>query len=261
MTEGSVSLRWPTAALNGCTVDCMQRCLYTGSPSWQIIDGCMCNGLMSTELSKLIGTFSNEWCFSLWDHDDRIHVWCYSNQCCFPECIIEWHSGWTPRILVWGVIFILWRSNLLRIEGNLNSNKYVYEVLLPEVIPLLQASLELSFCWIIHAHMCQRLFETSVQPYTCSFFLGLLIHCICCLLSMRGIWLVGVSLVICVLQLQKMNFGCTYNQYGITFHKQAFKIYTKCWFRTLFFSLKNPSHICTNTSRLCFEFHLILIIP
>ncbi|GFS97945.1 uncharacterized protein TNCV_2018831 [Trichonephila clavipes] len=32
------------------------RCLYTGSPSLQTIDGCVCNGLMSTEPGKLIST-------------------------------------------------------------------------------------------------------------------------------------------------------------------------------------------------------------
>ena len=34
----------------------MQGCLYLGSPSRQTIDDCVCNGLMSTELVKLIGT-------------------------------------------------------------------------------------------------------------------------------------------------------------------------------------------------------------
>ncbi|GFX82567.1 uncharacterized protein TNCV_2167151 [Trichonephila clavipes] len=38
-----------------------------------------------------------------------------------------------------------------------------------------KASLELSFSRIMHAHMLQRLFETSVQPNSYSFFLGLLI--------------------------------------------------------------------------------------
>ncbi|GFX87173.1 uncharacterized protein TNCV_2059441 [Trichonephila clavipes] len=39
-----------------CTVDCVQECLYTGSPSRQTIDGCVSSGLMSTEPGKLIGT-------------------------------------------------------------------------------------------------------------------------------------------------------------------------------------------------------------
>ncbi|GFV01072.1 uncharacterized protein TNCV_1009931 [Trichonephila clavipes] len=46
-----------------------------------------------------------------------------------------------------------------------------------------KASLELSFSKIMHAHMLHRLLETSAQPNTCNFFLGLLIHRICRLLS------------------------------------------------------------------------------
>ena len=34
----------------------MQECLYTGYRSRQTVDGCVCNGLMSTELDKLIIT-------------------------------------------------------------------------------------------------------------------------------------------------------------------------------------------------------------
>ncbi|GFU29287.1 uncharacterized protein TNCV_3334841 [Trichonephila clavipes] len=39
-----------------CTVDCVQGCFYTGSPSRQTIDGYVCNGLMSIEPDKLTGT-------------------------------------------------------------------------------------------------------------------------------------------------------------------------------------------------------------
>ncbi|PRD33728.1 UNVERIFIED_CONTAM: hypothetical protein NCL1_16777 [Trichonephila clavipes] len=39
-----------------CNVDCVERCLYTGAPSRQTIEGCVCNGPMSTEPGKLIGT-------------------------------------------------------------------------------------------------------------------------------------------------------------------------------------------------------------
>ncbi|GFU59666.1 uncharacterized protein TNCV_3186341 [Trichonephila clavipes] len=42
-------------------VNFMQRCLYTESPSRQTIDGCVCNGLMSTELDKLIGKMLSFW--------------------------------------------------------------------------------------------------------------------------------------------------------------------------------------------------------
>ncbi|GFS94213.1 uncharacterized protein TNCV_3786701 [Trichonephila clavipes] len=94
----------------------------------------------------------------------------------------------------------------------------------PKSLPSLKASLELSFSRIMRTPMLQRLFETSVQPNTCNLFFGLLIRLICRLLSTCEIWLVGVSLVIRVLQLQKTNFCCAYKQYEILFHKQTFKI-------------------------------------
>ncbi|GFW25479.1 uncharacterized protein TNCV_3722071 [Trichonephila clavipes] len=37
-------------------MDCVQECLYARSSSRQTIIGCFCNGLMSTEPGKLIGT-------------------------------------------------------------------------------------------------------------------------------------------------------------------------------------------------------------
>ncbi|GFY01087.1 transposable element Tc1 transposase [Trichonephila clavipes] len=40
--------------------------------------------------------------------------------------------------MVWGAISYHGRSNLVRIEGNLNSSSYVREVLQPEVDPFLQ---------------------------------------------------------------------------------------------------------------------------
>ncbi|GFT76280.1 uncharacterized protein TNCV_564531 [Trichonephila clavipes] len=59
----------------------------------------------------------------------------------------------------------------------------------PKSFPSFKTSLELSFSRIMHAHMLQRLFETSVQPNTCNFFLGLLIRRIC---RLEHVWdLVG----------------------------------------------------------------------
>ncbi|GFY23090.1 uncharacterized protein TNCV_3763301 [Trichonephila clavipes] len=39
-----------------CTVDIVQGCLYTGSPSRQTIEGCVYTGLISRDNGKLIGT-------------------------------------------------------------------------------------------------------------------------------------------------------------------------------------------------------------
>ncbi|GFT20861.1 transposable element Tc1 transposase [Trichonephila clavipes] len=41
--------------------------------------------------------------------------------------------------MVWGAISYHGRSNLLRIENNLNSNRYVRKMLQPEVVPFLQS--------------------------------------------------------------------------------------------------------------------------
>ena len=124
-----------------CTVDCVQGCHYTGFPSRQTIDGCVCNGLMRTEPSKLIGTkfiFSDESCFNLWDHDGRVRIRRCASQRCLPEYVIKPHSGRRSEVTVWGTISYHERSNLLRIKGNLNSYRFVREVLQPEVVPFLQ---------------------------------------------------------------------------------------------------------------------------
>ena len=82
--------------------------------------------------------FSDESHFSLRDHDGRVRVRCYAGQHCPPEYIIERHNGRTSGVRVWGAISYHGRSNLLRIEGNLSSNRYVREVLQSEVVPFLQ---------------------------------------------------------------------------------------------------------------------------
>ncbi|GFT70822.1 transposable element Tcb1 transposase [Trichonephila clavipes] len=88
--------------------------------------------------------FSHESRHNLWDHEGCIHVRRYAGERCLPECVIERHSGLTPGVMVWGVISYHGRSNLLRIEDNLNSNRYVHEVLQPEIFSSFKASLELS---------------------------------------------------------------------------------------------------------------------
>ncbi|GFS90173.1 transposable element Tc1 transposase [Trichonephila clavipes] len=173
----------------------------------------------SRQLAKRWSTATDESRFNLWNHDGRIHVRRYDGERCLPECVIERHSGLTPGVMFWGAISYHGRSNLQRIEGNLNNNRYVHEVLQPEVVPFLQG---IPGAILQHAYMLQKLFETSVQPNTSNFFLGLLIRRIYRLLSTCEIWLDGVPLMIRVLQLQKTNFCCAYKQSGILFHKQIF---------------------------------------
>ncbi|GFU64396.1 transposable element Tcb1 transposase [Trichonephila clavipes] len=82
--------------------------------------------------------FSDESRFNLWHHDDRIRVRCYAGERHIPECIIERHSGRTPGVMVWGAIAYHGRSQLLQIVGNLNSTRYINEVLQSQAIPFLQ---------------------------------------------------------------------------------------------------------------------------
>ena len=83
--------------------------------------------------------FSDESRFNLWYHDGRIRVRRYAGERHLPECIIERHSGRTPGVMVWGAIVYHGRSQLLRIVGNLNSNRYISEVLQPQAVPFLQS--------------------------------------------------------------------------------------------------------------------------
>ncbi|GFU71740.1 transposable element Tc1 transposase [Trichonephila clavipes] len=72
------------------------------------------------------------------EDDGCIHVRRYAGERCLQECVIERHSGLTPGVMVRGAISYHGRFNLLRIEGNFNSNRYVREVLQPEVVLFLQ---------------------------------------------------------------------------------------------------------------------------
>ena len=73
-------------------------------------------------------------------NDGRICVQCYAGERNLRACILQQHRGPTPSVMVWGAIGYNMRSCLLRIEGNLNINHYIREVLQPEVLPLLQAA-------------------------------------------------------------------------------------------------------------------------
>ncbi|GFV82724.1 transposable element Tcb2 transposase [Trichonephila clavipes] len=79
----------------------MQGCLYTGSSSRQTIDGCVCNGLMSTKPGKLIGT----------------------------KLSFQMNHASICGIMI--VIFVLGELYLLE-------NRYVREVLQLQVVPFLQ---------------------------------------------------------------------------------------------------------------------------
>ncbi|GFX56888.1 transposable element Tcb2 transposase [Trichonephila clavipes] len=101
-----------------CTVDCMQGCLYTGSPSRQTIDGCVCNGLMNTEPGKLIGT-------KLSFQMNHVSI-CGTMMAAFVLDAMPVNAAFqsalsTPGVIVWGAISYHGRSNSLQIEGILGA--------------------------------------------------------------------------------------------------------------------------------------------
>ena len=112
-----------------------------------------------------------------------------------PECIIEWHSGWTSGVMVWGAILYHGWSNLLPSIISIETGTFM-KCYSPKSFSSFKESLELSFSRIMHApHMLHRIFKTYVQ--LSNFFLSLLICQICPLLSMCWIWLVSILLMIC----------------------------------------------------------------
>ena len=73
-------------------------------------------------------------------NDGRIRVRRYAGKRNQRACILQQHREPTPSVIVWGTIGYNMRSRLLRIGGNLNSNRYIREVLQPKVLLLLQAT-------------------------------------------------------------------------------------------------------------------------
>ncbi|GFX88852.1 transposable element Tc1 transposase [Trichonephila clavipes] len=69
----------------------------------------------------------------------------YAGERCLPECVIERHGRLTTGVMVWGAILYHGRSNLLRIEGNFNRNRYASEMQQTEVVPFLQGIPEAIF--------------------------------------------------------------------------------------------------------------------
>ncbi|GFV42316.1 transposable element Tcb2 transposase [Trichonephila clavipes] len=105
--------------------------------------------------------FSDESRFNLRDHNSRIHITRYASECCLPESVMERHSGLTPGVMAWGAISYHGRTHLLRIEGNLNSNRYIHEVLQPEVVNFLQCIPGAIYKQDnARPHALKRLFET-----------------------------------------------------------------------------------------------------
>ncbi|GFU73250.1 transposable element Tcb1 transposase [Trichonephila clavipes] len=78
---------------------------------------------------------------SVQHHNGRIRVWRHRGERMLNSCVIHHHtgpSGPSPGILVWGGIGYHSRTPLVLIADTLNSQRYIFEVLEPVVLPYLQ---------------------------------------------------------------------------------------------------------------------------
>ena len=120
-----------------CIVDCVQGCFYTRFPSQQTLNGPVCNGLMSTELAKLIGT-------KLSSHMNHPSI-CGTMMAVFVLMLcrsihsrVHYQTTQWPNTLSNGLgyDFVSWMIQFATNWGN--SNRYICELQHPKVIPFLQ---------------------------------------------------------------------------------------------------------------------------
>ncbi|GFW16252.1 transposable element Tcb1 transposase [Trichonephila clavipes] len=82
--------------------------------------------------------FTGESRICLLHHDGRIRVWRHRGERMLNSCVMHRHTGPTPGIMVWGGIGYHSPTALVRIAGTLNSQRYIPEVLEPDVLPYLR---------------------------------------------------------------------------------------------------------------------------
>ena len=224
-----LAVRWSTATDVLMSASSIRRhLLYHGVrgrvplymiPLRQTIDDCVCNGLMNTETGKLVDTKLS---FQMNQTSiggammstfmlDAIPVNADFQSAFSNDSVAKRPETWSEVRFHITDGQVYYKLRVISIATGTSVKCYNLKS-----FPSFKTSIKLPFNRIMRAHILQKLFETSVQQNICSFFFNLLIRWICRLLSTCGIWLVGVSLLIHVLHLQKMKFGCAYKQYVIT---------------------------------------------
>ena len=81
--------------------------------------------------------FSDESRFNLSHHDGGIRVFRRGERFA-DNCLIERDRFGGGSIMVWGVIMGRRKTNLIVVQGNLNAQGYINQILQPEAVPVLQ---------------------------------------------------------------------------------------------------------------------------
>ena len=82
--------------------------------------------------------FSDESRFNLSHHDGRIRVFRRRGERFADNCLIERDRFGGGSVMVWGGIMGRRKTNLIVVQGNLNAQAYVNQILQPEAVPFLQ---------------------------------------------------------------------------------------------------------------------------
>ncbi|GFW33765.1 uncharacterized protein TNCV_4052141 [Trichonephila clavipes] len=90
--------------------------------------GAECNEVIFTEESRIC----------LQHHDGLIRIWRHRGERMVNSCVMHRHTGPAPGITVWGGIGYHSHTPLVCIDGTLNSQRYISEVLEPVVLPYIQ---------------------------------------------------------------------------------------------------------------------------
>ncbi|GFX81471.1 uncharacterized protein TNCV_143211 [Trichonephila clavipes] len=70
--------------------------------------------------------------------DNRVRVWRSLGECLNPAFALQRHTTPTAGVMVWGASAYSTRSPLVLIRGTTTAQRYVYDILQPDVLPLMQ---------------------------------------------------------------------------------------------------------------------------
>ena len=82
--------------------------------------------------------FSDESRFNLNHHDSQIRVFRRRGERFADDCLIERDRFGGGSVMVWGGIMGRRKTNLIIVQGNLNAQGYINQILQPEAVPFLQ---------------------------------------------------------------------------------------------------------------------------
>ena len=82
--------------------------------------------------------FSDESMFNLSHHDGRIRIFRRRGERFADNCLIERDRFGVGSVMVWDGIMGRRKANLIVVQGNLNAQGYINQILYPEAVPFLQ---------------------------------------------------------------------------------------------------------------------------